>query len=287
MIKTEAELGAHVSNPFDEQAKAALKKTMTQGDVIISTFPKCGTTWTGQIAHGIRSGGDMSFATLGEVMPWLEMGHFFGHDIEQKQAYQPALFKSHMQLSELPKGAKVISIVREPGDVLMSYYKFWSNTVFDPDCVSIEMLARRIFLEDHSDGPVNMFRLNYFQHLVDFHALDYDGPVLFMAYEDMKLNLPAAVRRISRFMDKTLSKTLERKVVEQSTFEFMSRHKEKFQELLPNGVMELVATGRVGDSERGLSDELKQMLDDAWQAYVTPQLGYRSYRELRSAISLD
>lgn len=286
MISTEEELHAHVSRPFDDQAKAALAKTLMPDDVIVATFPKCGTTWTGQITHGIRSGGDVSFASLGDVMPWLEMGHFFGHDVDQRQAYQPALFKSHMQLSELPRGAKVINIVREPGDVLLSYYKFWSNTVFDPESVSIEMLARRLFLEDHSDGPTNMFRLNYFQHLVDFHALDYDGPVLFMAYEDMKLNLPAVVRRMSRFMGVPLSKTLERKVVEQSTFEYMSRHKEKFQEVVPNGVMETVATGRVGDSLNGLSSELKQSLDDAWQHYVTPHLGYRSYSELRSAISL-
>ncbi|MFT7221866.1 MAG: hypothetical protein ACI8Z1_003489, partial [Candidatus Azotimanducaceae bacterium] len=135
----------------------------------------------------------------------------------------------------------------------------------------------------------NMFSLNYYQHIVDFHELDYDGPVLFLAYEDMKLNLPAAARRMARFMDVDLSKTRERLVVEQSTFEFMSRHRDKFSEQLPGqgAVMEMVKTGRVGDSSAGLSDDLKSALLEGWQQNVTPQIGYRNYAELRKAISLN
>ena len=102
--------------------------------------------------------------------------------------------------------------------------------LFDPDVISIEMMARQLFLVDRSSGPQNMFRLNYYQHLVDFHSADYDGQVLYIAYEDMKLNLPAAVRRIARFMELEPSKIVQQKVVEQATFGFMSRHKEKYQE---------------------------------------------------------
>lgn len=289
MIETEEQLGEHFSRPFDEVAETVLSQSLSDSDVVISTFSKCGTTWCGQIAHGIRSNGDLSFANLGEVMPWLEMGHVFGHDVNQKQTWQPSLYKSHMPLSQLPRGAKVINIIREPGDVLMSYYNFWSNTLFDPEKISIEMLAKRIFFSDHSSGPRNMFSLNYYQHIVDFHELDYDGPVLFLAYEDMKLNLPAAARRMARFMEIDLSKTRERLVVEQSTFEFMSRHRDKFSEQLPEqgAVMEMVKTGRVGDSAAGLSDDLKSALLDGWQQNVTPQIGYRNYAELRKAISLN
>ncbi len=66
----------------------------------------------------------------------------------------------------------------------------------------------------------------------------------------------------------------------------MSRHSEKFTEQVPNGLMEMVVTGRVGDAKQGLDENLKRQLEDAWQDYVTPQLGYRSYAELREAISL-
>lgn len=286
-IQTEEQLAAHISKPFDDIAKARLRTRLTPDDIIISTFPKCGTTWSAQIAHGLRSNGDMSFENFGQVFPWFESGHYFGQDLESARLFTPALFKSHMALSELPRGGKVINIIRNPGDTLMSYYNFWADVLFDRSDITLEMMARQFFLLDRSEHPRNMFRLNYYQHLVDFHAADYDGPVLFIAYEDMKLDLPAAVRRISSFMDLDISKTFEQKITQQSTFEFMSRHSEKFTEQVPDGLMEMVVTGRVGDAKEGLGEHLKQQLEDAWQEYVTPQLGYRSYEELCEVVSLN
>ena len=286
MIESEDQLAAHVSQPFDERAERALAMKLAVNDVVISTYPKTGTTWAGQIAHGLRSKGDMSFSRLGQVVPWFEMGHFFGHDLSRPQAFQPNLFKSHMSLSDLPRGGKIINIIRDPGDTLVSYYNFWSDVVLDPSSVSIEMMARQLFLSDRRAGPRNMFRLNYFQHLVDFHTADYDGPVLFIAYEDMKQNLPAAVRRIARFMGIDLSRALERTVTEQSSFYFMSRHKEKFRELVPGGAMDMVVSGRVGDAKSRLSQELADHLQAAWAETVTPILGYENYHQLRQAISL-
>jgi hypothetical protein len=286
MIETEEQLATHLSQPFDEFAERALAMRLQSSEVIISTFPKCGTTWVGQICHGLRTKGDMSFPDLGKVIPWFEMGHNFGHDLSRPQPFTPHVFKSHMELSYLPKGGKVINIVRNPGDALVSFYNFWADVVFDPSKLTVEMMARQRFLEDRSDTARNMYRLNYFQHLVDFHTSDFDGPVLFIAYEDMKLNLPAAVRRIAKFMDIELSKTLERLITEQSTFEFMSRHKDQFREVVPNGSMDMVVSGQVGAADDRLTPELKAELDEAWQRYVTPILGYRNYEELRSAISL-
>jgi hypothetical protein len=74
-------------------------------------------------------------------------------------------------------------------------------------------------------------------------------------------------------------------VVEQATFEFMSRHREKYQERVPGGVLEMVVTGRVGDSKQKISAELQSELDEAWQRYVTPMLGYENYDQLLDSIS--
>ena len=286
-IRNEEQLAAHISRPFDDVAIERLQTKLAPTDVVISTFPKCGTTWSAQIAHALRAGGDMSFANLGQVFPWLEMGHFFGQNLDSTRAFEPALFKSHMELSELPPGGKIINIIRNPGDTLMSYYNFWADVLFDRDEVSLDMMARQFFLLERSDAPRNMFQLNYYQHLVDFHTTEYDGPVLFVAYEDLKDDLPLAVRRIARFMDVDLNDELQAKVTHQASFEFMSAHREKFSEQVPNGVMEMVVTGRVGDAETGLSDPLKEQLQSAWQRYVSPRLGYADYAELRAAIGQE
>jgi len=285
-IQSEEQLAAHISRPFDDVAIARLQTKLTPDDVVISTFPKCGTTWSAQIAHGLRSDGDMSFDKIGQVFPWFEMGHFFGQDLDSTRAFTPALFKSHMELSELPSGGKVINIIRNPGDTLMSYYNFWADKLFSRSDITLDMMARQFFLLDRSDGPRNMFRLNYFQHLVDFHPAKHDGPVLYLAYEDMKVDIAAAVRRIAEFMNIDLTQALADKVTQQASFAFMSQHKDKFSEQVPNGTMEMVVTGRVGDADKGLSSDLKAQLDHAWRQYITPQLGYRNYAELREAIKL-
>jgi len=49
----------------------------------------------------------------------------------------------------------------------------------------------------------------------------------------------------------------------------------------------MVVTGRVGDSKQKISAELQSELDEAWQRYVTPMLGYENYDQLLDSISLS
>ena len=58
-------------------------------DVFVVTPPKCGTTWMQQILHQLRSGGDMSFEEISDVIPFLEMAYDTEIDIEAEQQYQP------------------------------------------------------------------------------------------------------------------------------------------------------------------------------------------------------
>ena len=42
------------------------------GDVVIAVPPKSGTTWTMNIVHQLRSGGDATFADIYSEVPWIE-----------------------------------------------------------------------------------------------------------------------------------------------------------------------------------------------------------------------
>ena len=84
-------------------------------DILICTAYKAGTTWMQQIVHGLRSGGDMSFGEITQVVPWIELAHDLGLDIPGDQP-SPRAFKSHLSWHDIPKGGRYIVVMRDPLD---------------------------------------------------------------------------------------------------------------------------------------------------------------------------
>ena len=60
-----------------------------ESDVFVVTTPKCGTTWMQQILHQLRTGGDMEFREITEVVPWIELAHDLHLDLEIEQRAIP------------------------------------------------------------------------------------------------------------------------------------------------------------------------------------------------------
>ncbi|CAB3987404.1 sulfotransferase domain-containing [Paramuricea clavata] len=58
-------------------------------DVFVVTVMKCGTTWMQQILHQLRSGGDMSFDEISNVVPYIELAYDTEIDLEAEHNYQP------------------------------------------------------------------------------------------------------------------------------------------------------------------------------------------------------
>jgi hypothetical protein len=97
-------------------------------DVLITTAPKAGTTWMQQILYQLKSGGDTSFSTIDEVVPWLELPRQQKPWRERLQQYNqmkdPRIFKTHCTFDQTP-GADVANIVltsRDPRDCCTSFY---------------------------------------------------------------------------------------------------------------------------------------------------------------------
>lgn len=65
-------------------------------DVIISSFPKCGSTWLQQIVHTLRSRGHQDFDDISSLIPWIELAEPLGLDLNADQPFEPRAFKSHL-----------------------------------------------------------------------------------------------------------------------------------------------------------------------------------------------
>ena len=252
-------------------------------DVFIVTPPKCGTTWMQQIVHGLRTRGSMDFDEISRVVPWINMAHDIGIDIYAPQVAYPRAFKTHSNLSEVPKGGKYIVIVRDPCDALVSDYHFMGDMFFDKDSVSLEAFAREDFIPSRG----------VHKHILAFWDRRKDSDVLPLCFENMKADLARTVERVAEFIGIQLDDELRQIVLQQSDIKFMQEHKEQFEDhlirkarsaamRLPlDGQLNKVRNGQVGESKEAVPDEIKKELEVIWQEEITAKIGLNSYEQLR------
>ena len=255
-------------------------------DLFICPYPKSGTTWLQQIVHTLRTGGDMDFGEITEVVPWLELGHDMGLDLHAEQAAPPRAYKSHLPWEMIPKGGRYLLAVRDPGDVLLSQYHFWEGWFFEAGSVTVEDLAHDFFLQPQLPG-------SYWGHLLSWWPQRDRDDVLMLSYEDMRADPERTVERIAAFIHITLDATLRRRVLEYASLEFMRAHEAQFDDHLlretrdaacgipPGGSASKVRKGEVGGGRARLGPALVSEIDAVWQREITPVLGVASYEELR------
>ena len=73
----------------EEGARISLSFVPQPSDIIVTTSLKCGTTWMQQIVHQLRSGGDMDYEDISDVVPYIDLSYNCEVDLEAKQQFQP------------------------------------------------------------------------------------------------------------------------------------------------------------------------------------------------------
>jgi hypothetical protein len=261
-------------------------------DIFIVTFPKCGTTWTQQIVHGLRTRGRMDFEEISFVVPFIEMANDLEMDLEAPQVASPRAFKTHLPWSAVPKGGKYICVVRDPADALLSGYYFLNGWFFERDSLDVREFAEEMFVKN----PQRPDR--YWPLLRAFWEHKDRDDVLFLCFEDMLQNHEKTVRRIAHFMNLAADDELIALATKQSTLEFMRRYPSQFDDHqagelmfrrfgLPKGESTTkVRTGRVGDGAQAVPRDVLARLNEIWREEIERPLGIRSYAELRALLQL-
>eukprot|EP00210_Caulerpa_lentillifera_P005284 g5048.t1 len=283
------------------------EKSGTQGfnfkpepnDVIISTAPKSGTTLVQQICHGLRSGGDMSFGEIDEVIPCIESAYdcLYG-DLNAPQSFQPRMYKTHFWYHDTPKGAE-----KKPADIALSFYYYCENWLFSKNEVSVAELTKFIWLKLGAPKNYQEF-CSAFHHIISWYPHRLDENVLWLHYEDLNKNRRECVRLISEFLNIGVDdKELQELVTKQSSIEFMKKHSTQFNDRpFKHGRNEAVGlakeagmSGNPGKVRNGISNSAKDVLpqsvidqiDAQWNEVVTSVTGYSTYEEFRTGINKE
>lgn len=271
-----------------EGAKRGLDLQLQPSDIVISPFSKCGTTWLQQMVHTLRTRGDMDFDDISRVVPWIEVSHDLGLDLEAPQRGTPRAFKSHLCWHKVPKGGRYIVSFRDPKDALLSQFRFLEGWFFETGAIGIEEWARARYLADPKQG--------YWHHLVSWWSQRDNPKVLLLCFEDMKEDLPGTIERVAHFTGVALDAGLRDTALQHASFAFMKARGDRFDDRmmrerservcgLPTGSDSTkVRVGRVGEHRKGVPAPILAELDRVWAREIEANLGFASYDEFRAAV---
>ncbi len=271
-----------------------------EGDILISTSPKCGTTWTQMICALLVLQTPVFSQPLDLLSPWLEqLLRPLPEVVADLESQSHRRFiKSHTPLDGLPWDPRVtyITVARDPRDVVLSLDNHLSNLDFEAVMVLLNRAAgpsdidnslpiqpreppacerERIhgWIEDRTPVTETSVSLSAnLHHLGTFFERRDEPNVVLLHYTDLKMDLEGEMRALAARLSIDVDEALWPSLVHAATFESM---KQRARDTGPNQT-ECVWVDRDRFFHRGRQGE--------WRSRFDPEL-LRRYHERAAGIA--
>jgi len=225
-----------------------------RGDIVISTPPKCGTTWTQMLCALLIFDGPKFPASMDEMSPWLDMCNRSLADVRATLAAQThrRFIKTHTPLDGIPMRPDVTYLVvgRDPRDVAVSYEHHADNMDYDhflalrAAAVGNDDLADFPARTPLPDDPLERFRLflaeetvgarpnlvSILHHVSTGWQRRHDPNVALFHYSDYQTDLAGELPRLAQILDIPCSPEHARALVPEAS---LARMRDRASELAP------------------------------------------------------
>jgi len=201
-----------------------------QKDVVLNTQPKTGTTWLQVICHFLR-GGDANYEDIYEVVPWHQLAFDVDQNVMDQRGLRPRIFKSHQLISAEIPGCKYIITIRDPAEVLKSWYSFTKNKAI-PELENISTIEEFYDSKNCFQDDMIMWA-GAWDFLRETYQVRNHPDVLVLVYEDMIKDLRSELPRIAQFLDISLDDDLVERVLYHSSKPVMLKEVSKYSDLWP------------------------------------------------------
>lgn len=267
-------------------------------DVVVSTPPKCGTTWMQTLCAMLMFDSVEFGRPLSEISPWLDMqnraiGAVLG-DLDGQRHRR--LIKTHTPLDGIPLDprATYVCVGRDPRDAAISFEHHRANLDIDafmairaaevglgdlaelgpPPAPPAEDPVERFWAWAEEDAVAGLPRiLHHFQTFWDHRA---DPNVALFHYGDLLADLPAQLRRLADTLEIEVTDGRIEEFAAAATFTSM---KARTEDLVPNArggfwrdTGAFFRTGRNGQWRGLLDDDGLRRYEDRVARLVGPDL---------------
>jgi|CXWL01.1.fsa_nt_gi hypothetical protein len=232
--------------------------TVRDTDVFIVSYPKSGNTWTRFIIGNLIYEDGVDFANIEHRVPDI----YHHSDSALNRLPSPRVLKSHECFDSRYK--KVIYIVRDPRDVVISYMHYAKKSRWISDQMELDEFVG-IFLGG-GFGGYGTWGENVGSWL---GARGNSKDFLLLRYEDMLKDTESALWKISLFLGLSPSAERIKRAIESSSFEHMKNLESK-QSGAWSAIREsrrdipFVRAGKSGEWKAQLSDTAAKLIKERW-----------------------
>ncbi|KAM6154398.1 sulfotransferase 2A1 [Erethizon dorsatum] len=211
---------------YETMKEVCDKFVLEDEDIFIVSYPKSGTNWVIEIVCLIHSKGDPKW--IQSVPIWHRCAV-----LESKTGQElingkerPSFISSHLPFHLFPKSlfsskAKVIYVIRNPRDIIVSGFHFWNAYKDSKTAKSLQQ-----YYEWFVEGDVHAVPWgSWFEHVRGWMSMRERENFLVLSYEELQKDIRGSIQKICQFLGKSLEPEDLDLVVKHSSFQSMKENK--------------------------------------------------------------